>query len=525
MKFPPNTITLAKLKCLTLLVFVPYFLAAQQDVFNRNNSGTGNWWDGANPWFYQFDGNRARPDDFTRNDVYIGHNNNNPMTVNGAFFQLRDLNIQSTVTINRTYNAASGGGISLSKGFYSASANLQTFNVPFGVDGANVDFQAQSGNVLFTSDLFLNNNNAVFDGPGIFTLDGPITGTGGSITKNGTGITVFTNAGNTYSGATQINNGTIQLNPVGNTSLSTTFILNGGTLSTSFIATNRIINTSGNLRLDLSSNIQLQNDIHELRFSNSSGITWNSSATLTIFGWQGLAATSGTAGKIYIGNNSSALTTAQLSQINFDGYAGGAMLLSDGELVPAPNTLPVIMSNFWTTCTNNGSIVINWQTLSEVNAMHFKIERSADGSDWEAIATVDAQGTTNQISNYSFTDNTPHRGQVNYYRLLQKDFDGEFEFFGPIGEHCDTDNFSIIIFPNPAKDKIQLSITSNNIAEPLKVAIFDTQGKNVFSQTFNIQEGNNLIPIDISSFASGNYLLKAESANTQRKSIHKINKI
>ena len=157
--------------------------------------------------------------------------------------------------------------------------------------------------------------------------------------------------------------------------------------------------------------------------------------------------------------------------------------------------------------------------------MHFKIERSTDGSDWEEIAIVEAQGTTNQISNYFYQDLTPHRGHVNYYRLLQKDFDGEFEFFGPIGEQCNADEFTIIVFPNPAKDKIQLSIPKSIFEEPIIVSIFDTQGRKVFYQTFAIHSGNKLIPIDISSLASGNYMLNVESAHSHRKSFHKINKL
>lgn len=336
---------------IVLLVFGMGELWGQQLVFSINNSGTPNWWDESiNPWFYlSWQSNENRPDLWpvgTRNDVYIGHNNSNPMNVNGVFFQIRDLNIQVEVTIERTYNSIDGGGISLSKGFYSASASQQTFNVPFGVDGPNVDFQAQSGNVLFTSDLFLNNNNAVFDGVGLFTVSGPITGVGGRVTKNGTNILVFASNGNTYTGQTEINEGTLQLNPSGDTSLSTSFILNGGTLSTSFIAPDRIINTSGNLILNDDSSIILHNVNHIISFAVSNAVTWSDS-TLTITGWTGIAGSSGTNGKIFVGTDATGLTAAQLDKIIFVGYPCKAMILDTGEVVPqpTPNTSPIIQEN------------------------------------------------------------------------------------------------------------------------------------------------------------------------------------
>lgn len=78
------------MKKITLILcslFVLLNIFAQQDVYSRDDSGTGSWWHGNNPWYYStWANNQNRPDNNsgTRNYVKIGHNNNTTMEVNGA---------------------------------------------------------------------------------------------------------------------------------------------------------------------------------------------------------------------------------------------------------------------------------------------------------------------------------------------------------------------------------------------------------------------------------------------------------
>jgi hypothetical protein len=76
--------------------------------------------------------------------------------------------------------------------------------------------------------------------------------------------------------------------------------------------------------------------------------------------------------------------------------------------------------------TNN---LLYWSTASEKDNDYFTIERSIDGETWESISNVDAVGNSQEVLNYSYTDKTFKRGEINYYRLYQTDFNGTKEYF------------------------------------------------------------------------------------------------
>ncbi|RZL15125.1 MAG: hypothetical protein EOO89_14580, partial [Pedobacter sp.] len=114
---------------------------------------------------------------------------------------------------------------------------------------------------------------------------------------------------------------------------SNNLTLNSGTIKTSPSGAG-FSNTFGTLNIESGNGtIALGTGNHSLKFSASNGVTWNGSS-LTIIGWTGTEGISGTAGKIFVGNNASGLTSTQLAKFRFTGYPDGAQILSTGEVVP-----------------------------------------------------------------------------------------------------------------------------------------------------------------------------------------------
>jgi len=187
-------------------------------------------------------------------------------------------------------------------------------------------------------------NIIIIDNSGGVTISAVISNLSGAanLTKggNGSGVLILTNTANTYSGNTSITKGELRLNPV---TTSATFcsqiVLNGGVLSTTNINSNTVITSSATLKVDAVSTLSLGSNLHTLKFAASNAITWNGTL-LTISGWTGIAGSGGTAGKLFIGSNSTGLTPDQLLKISFTGFPPGALILSTGEITPASNYPP-----------------------------------------------------------------------------------------------------------------------------------------------------------------------------------------
>jgi hypothetical protein len=75
--------------------------------------------------------------------------------------------------------------------------------------------------------------------------------------------------------------------------------------------------------------------------------------------------------------------------------------------------------------------VLLWATASESNSLVFDIEHSINGADWRQIGTVVATGNSTEKIEYEYADNTP-ANSINYYRLVQRDNDGQFKLYGPV---------------------------------------------------------------------------------------------
>ncbi|GAB4134888.1 MAG: hypothetical protein Fur0041_08590 [Bacteroidia bacterium] len=77
---------------------------------------------------------------------------------------------------------------------------------------------------------------------------------------------------------------------------------------------------------------------------------------------------------------------------------------------------------------NKNSAQLIWTTASETNNDYFAVERSENGNAFEEIGSIDGAGNSNQILNYSYTDEHCSPGNTYYYRLKQTDFNGNTSY-------------------------------------------------------------------------------------------------
>ncbi len=222
-------------------------------------------------------------------------------------------------TFNQTINSLSGGGLS-------------------------------GGNVSITTPATLTIN-----GTSSTSFSGAFGGTG-NIQKSGTSVLTLNGVNHTHTGNTTISGGELRINPSANAAYGSQLILDGGTLSTTGITAGRTFTSTSTLNISgVNSTIELSSASHTLSFANSSAVAWGA-GSITINGWTGTGGASGTGAKIFFGNASGTLTSAQLSKITFTGFTGTPVVLSTGELVPAPPPVTYVWNgssdNAWTTAAN-----------------------------------------------------------------------------------------------------------------------------------------------------------------------------
>ncbi|MBL7703081.1 MAG: T9SS type A sorting domain-containing protein [Ferruginibacter sp.] len=119
--------------------------------------------------------------------------------------------------------------------------------------------------------------------------------------------------------------------------------------------------------------------------------------------------------------------------------------------------LPITLVNFRGTSKGCYNAELVWNTTEEINAKHFIIERrSAGGNTFDALDTIPAAGSN---STYHDIDNVSITGKT-LYRLKMVDMDGQFKYshFILVSVNCEGRQL-IVTYPNPVKDKLQVSGT------------------------------------------------------------------
>jgi len=311
----------------------------------------------------------------------------------------------------------------------------------------------------------------------------------GAWAKQGAAILILGGV-STYSGATSINNGTVQLSG-GNNRLPTGTTLYIGQAANSNLGT-----------FDLNGNNQeiagLVSTTGINGTTSKNTVTSSSAATLTISGGGTYSYGAGTATNSGIITGSISLVkagsgTQTLGDANtYTGLttvSGGTLQLSysGGNTIPATNNIVInsggtlkvssnqtvnnltlnsggtltidggVTLNVTGSYTNNGGTVNNggtllpvemtsftavaqktsallaWSTATEVNNYGFEVERSGISNtglgtmNWQKFGFVNGAGTSNARHEYSFTDKNVPPGRY-MYRLKQIDRDGSFEY-------------------------------------------------------------------------------------------------
>ncbi|HMN23734.1 MAG TPA: M1 family aminopeptidase [Ignavibacteriaceae bacterium] len=176
--------------------------------------------------------------------------------------------------------------------------------------------------------------------------------------------------------------------------------------------------------------------------------------------------------------------------------------------------VPVELTSF-TAVLVNQKVMLNWTTATELNNHGFEIQRKFENTDWATIAFKSGNGTTTEVTNYTFEDNISDLKKTNiYYRLKQIDYNGEFDYSDEVEEVNFPDVYSLEQnYPNPFNPT---TIIKFNLAKAgfTSLKIYDVLGKEVANiLNGELEAGHHQVSFDASNLPSGVYMYTVSSGS------------
>ncbi|MDI9364426.1 MAG: T9SS type A sorting domain-containing protein [Flavobacterium sp.] len=179
-----------------------------------------------------------------------------------------------------------------------------------------------------------------------------------------------------------------------------------------------------------------------------------------------------------------------------------------GSRVTSAGLLPVSFLSVSATA-KTASVTVEWATASELNNSHFVVERSVDGTNFSAIATVTAKGTA---STYTFNDALAVQGD-NYYRIVSVDNDGSTQLSKTVKASLQIINSnSLQVYPNPTE--AQTVVKLQGVASgKLQLKVIDAKGVLISSINTTAAELAASKIINLQALQNGVYVIQIVNAS------------
>lgn len=159
--------------------------------------------------------------------------------------------------------------------------------------------------------------------------------------------------------------------------------------------------------------------------------------------------------------------------------------------------------------TGTYKALLEWQSTIIQTNLPYYIERSRDGIYFETIGTINQQtASLGTVASYQLPDNLPLNGW-NYYRLRYPTEFNSYKYSAIKTLHFGSPSFAVTIYPNPAKDKLEL-IFSEPLQNP-KIKILNALGQQLLEHNLT---GNSLeATVLVEHLATGMYIVQINANN------------
>lgn len=208
-------------------------------------------------------------------------------------------------------------------------------------------------------------------------------------------------------------------------------------------------------------------------------------------------------------NNNNTTDSIEVTRIAFQALTDSDGIIA-GDCNSLDNTALPIELGYFRAKPIDETILLEWETLSEIDNLGFDIQRSNDGKNFQSIGWRAGQGDSDRKVAYSFVDENLQQNITYYYRIVNRDRLGGGDISPVRSAKVKGDRFAEVspAFPNPvvgSETNIQIIGQKNNIA--VEMSVFTSQGQRVILDNLVVDKGVNKYAIDVDHLPSGQYFV------------------
>lgn len=151
---------------------------------------------------------------------------------------------------------------------------------------------------------------------------------------------------------------------------------------------------------------------------------------------------------------------------------------------------------------------LHWTVATEINTWQYEVQRSANGVEWETIATLPATGTEHSEESYTVYDSAPL--PLAYYRVRGIDMDGFISLSNTISLAREGADTKIIVSPNPTLGILNVRLEGNEKKNG-KLTLLNALGQTLHSVPIADFGLSDQITVDLADLPQGIYYLSYEN--------------
>ncbi|MBL0358976.1 MAG: T9SS type A sorting domain-containing protein [Chitinophagaceae bacterium] len=159
------------------------------------------------------------------------------------------------------------------------------------------------------------------------------------------------------------------------------------------------------------------------------------------------------------------------------------------------------------------NIAVEWKVASQVNVVHYEIEKSANGRSFSNVGTINAgSGST-----YNWLDENTVSGN-NYYRIKSVDNNGQVKYSEVVKVNIGKGSGAITVSPNPVQSGYMNLQFNNQPAGEYAVRLINNAGQVVYNRTVQHTGGSASQSFALpSALVSGVYQLSVTAPDSSRQ--------